>query len=71
MQRRTRIMELMESGRLFALVPGGEERKALLDRLLVIPGRILSLNMLIHDTLYLERPARAFRSLLPKSSRDR
>lgn len=63
---RTRIVELMESGRLFALVPGVEERKELLDRLLVTPGRILSLNTLIHDTLYLERPARAFRSLLPQ-----
>lgn len=60
-----RIVELVESGRVFPAISAAEERRELLNRLLGNTGRILSLNTLIHDTILLERPAKAFRALLP------
>ncbi|PYH98937.1 hypothetical protein BO71DRAFT_415861 [Aspergillus ellipticus CBS 707.79] len=48
-----RLQGLMVSGIIF-------------PHLLQIPGRLLSINTLIQDTLYLQSPAKVFRSLLPK-----
>ena len=62
---RKRIAELVDSGQIFPLVTGVEERTALRDSLLSTPGRIISLNTLIKDTLFLEEPAKALRRLCP------
>ncbi|PYH80578.1 hypothetical protein BO82DRAFT_285995 [Aspergillus uvarum CBS 121591] len=60
-----RLQGLMISGTVFPHVKG-DERINLQRKLLQIPGRLLSINTLIQDTLYLQSPAKAFRSLLPK-----
>lgn len=63
---RRRIISLVESHQIFALVTGVNEREALQDRLLSTPGRIISLNTLAQDSLFLEDPARALRRLCPQ-----
>ena len=63
---RRRIIGLVESHQIFALVTGVNEREALQDRLLSTPGRIISLNTLAQDSLFLEDPARALRCLCPQ-----
>jgi hypothetical protein len=62
---RKRIAELVDSGQIFPLVTGAEERTTLRDSLLSTPGRIISLNTLIKDTLFLDGPAKALRRLCP------
>lgn len=63
---RRRIISLVESHQIFALVTGVNEREALQDRLLSTPGRIISLNTLAQDSLFLDDPARALRCLCPQ-----
>ncbi|KAK2809765.1 hypothetical protein FQN50_003610 [Emmonsiellopsis sp. PD_5] len=62
---RDHIRNLMEGG-LFPAVTGLEERSRILQTLLQVPGRILSLHTFSQDLIYLELPARALRGLLPK-----
>lgn len=69
MKDRNRIAELVESGQIFALVAGAGEREVMRDRLLSTPGRIISLNTLTQDTLFLEEPAKALRCLCPPKFR--
>ncbi|KAB8069697.1 hypothetical protein BDV29DRAFT_198506 [Aspergillus leporis] len=63
---RNRLIELMRTERIFPLISGEGERETLQNKLIEISGRILSINTLVQDTLYLERPVKAFRSLLPR-----
>ncbi|KAJ5084782.1 hypothetical protein NUU61_009361 [Penicillium alfredii] len=62
---RRRIAELVESKQIFPLISGVEERKILQDKLVSTPGRLISLNTLIQDTLFLEGPAKALHRLCP------
>lgn len=62
---RKRVTDLMDSKELFPLVRITEDREALKSRLLQTSGRIISLNTLIQDTLFIERPARALHCLCP------
>lgn len=63
---RDQLVELMQSQIIFPYVQEEAERDSLQSRLLEVPGRLLSINTLIQDTLYLKQPVRAFRNLLPK-----
>ncbi|KAJ5456077.1 uncharacterized protein N7458_004341 [Penicillium daleae] len=66
LEDRRRILNLVESRQIFALVTGVSQRQAMRERLLSTPGRIISLNTLTQDTLFLEEPAKALRHLCPK-----
>lgn len=63
---RHRLTGLISSEIIFPLISGETERAALQNRLLEFPGRLLSINTLIQDTIYPEQPAKAFRNLLPR-----
>lgn len=67
---RSYISELMDSGRLFPLVPQRQQREALSQRLRECSGRILSLSTLVQDSRYLKLPARAFQDLVPFKKKD-
>lgn len=56
---RSRIIELIETKRIFPLVSETQERKLLQDRLVSTSGRPISLNTLIQDTLFFDGPAKA------------
>jgi hypothetical protein len=60
------ITELMETGQIFTHVTRAVDRQAILEGLLSTPGRILSLKTLTQDTLFLDEPAWALRSLFPR-----
>ncbi|PGH19276.1 hypothetical protein AJ80_04029 [Polytolypa hystricis UAMH7299] len=60
-----RIRNLMRKG-LFPAVIGENNRDILLQVLLDIPGRILTLHTFAQDLIYCESSARALRALLPK-----
>jgi hypothetical protein len=55
----------MDSKTIFPLIRISEDREALKSRLFQTSGRIVSLNTLIQDTLFIERPARALHNLCP------
>lgn len=61
------IHGLMDDGHLFPLVVDLEQRDSLLQRLLKISGRILSLHSLAQDTLLLEPCAKSLHQLVPGS----
>lgn len=63
---RSRINHLVETGQVFALVSETAERESIRSRLFSTPGRIISLNTMVQDTLFLEEPARALRRICPK-----
>lgn len=67
---RSYIAELMDSGRLFPLVPQRQQREALSQRLRECSGRILSFSTLVQDSRYLKLPARAFQDLVPFRKKD-
>lgn len=60
------LVELMQSQIIFPYVQEEAERDSLQSRLLEVPGRLLSINTLIQDTIYLKQSVRAFQNLLPK-----
>ncbi|QSS66486.1 hypothetical protein I7I51_07343 [Histoplasma capsulatum] len=60
-----RIRHLMDNN-LFPCVTGPNERSILLEGLLQVGGRILSLHTFSQDLIYLEPPARGLKVLLPK-----
>ncbi|RDH38292.1 hypothetical protein BDQ94DRAFT_156322 [Aspergillus welwitschiae] len=62
---RATITKTITSGELFPLITDREERRILCNRLLRVPGRILSLQTLVDDTCYLDYPAKILRTLLP------
>lgn len=62
---RATITKIITSGELFPLITDREERRILCNRLLRVPGRILSLQTLVDDTCYLDYPAKILRTLLP------
>jgi hypothetical protein len=66
LEDRDHLIELIRTERIFPLISEQGERAKLENKLIKISGRILSINTLIQDTLYLERPVKAFRSLLPR-----
>lgn len=55
----------MESGKIFPRVIEDKDRKVLLDRLISTKGRILTINTLVQDTIFLEGPAKALHRLCP------
>src|SRR6266487_5957565 len=61
------ITSLMQSGSLFPAVTQSEDRNSILNKLLQIPGRILTLHTLSQDWIYMGPPSRALRGLLPKN----
>lgn len=62
---RRRVTDLMDSKIIFPLIRISEDREALKSRLFQTSRRIVSLNTLIQDTLFIERLARALYNLYP------
>ncbi|KAJ6070578.1 hypothetical protein N7467_011897 [Penicillium canescens] len=62
---RRRVTDLMDSKRIFPLITIPEDREKVKTHLLQTPGRIISLNTLLQDTLFLEEPAKALHRLCP------
>lgn len=56
----------MQSQIIFSYVQEKTERDSLQNRLLEVPGWLVSINTLIQDPLYLKQPVKAFQNLLPK-----
>lgn len=61
------IQDLVNNGEIFPALIDSERRREVLEGLLLISGRILSLHTFNQDWLYLELPSRALHSLLPKN----
>ncbi|EER41730.1 conserved hypothetical protein [Histoplasma capsulatum H143] len=62
-----RIQDLMNNREIFPALIDSERRSKVLERLLQISGRILSLHTFSQDWLFLELPSKALRGLLPKT----
>ncbi|QSS61740.1 hypothetical protein I7I51_03917 [Histoplasma capsulatum] len=62
-----RIQDLMNNREIFPALIDSERRSKVLERLLQVSGRILSLHTFSQDLLFLELPSKALRGLLPKT----
>lgn len=63
---RSRLRHLVDKREIFGMITGVQERDFMRERLLSISGRIISLNTMVQDTLFLEEPAKALRRLCPR-----
>lgn len=66
---RRQIESLMDEGKIFPKIIHSNDRSTLLDRLLIIPGRILSFHTLNYDGRYLQSCSELLRELLPPFKR--
>ncbi|KAJ5475417.1 hypothetical protein N7539_007704 [Penicillium diatomitis] len=63
---RSKIEDLIDSAKIFALLKDSGQRTALKARLLTVPGRIITLNTLFQDAMLFEGPSKALRLLCPQ-----